>query len=60
MALLQGRERGYEPGSYGWNIGSNWAAGVMGAWRGASASPIDSAAGATAIGTVRFRSLRRR
>jgi hypothetical protein len=39
-----------EPGSYGWNIGSNWAAGVMGAWRGASASPIDSAAGATAIG----------
>ncbi len=41
----------YEPGSYGWNLGSNWAAGVMGAWRGASSTPIDNASGATASGT---------
>ena len=40
-----------EPGSYGWNIGSNFAAGVMGAWRGASAAPMDVASGATAAGT---------
>ena len=40
-----------EPASYGWNISSNWAAGVMGAWRGASTSPIDNASGATASGT---------
>jgi hypothetical protein len=39
-----------EPASYGWTIGSNWAAGVMGDWRGASASPIDKASGATAAG----------
>ncbi len=40
-----------EPASYGWNLGSNWAAGVMGAWRGASTAPIDNASGATASGT---------
>jgi hypothetical protein len=41
-----------EPASYGWNIGANWAAGVMGAWRGASSSPINAASGATAGGTT--------
>jgi hypothetical protein len=35
-----------EPASYTWNISSNWAAGVMGAWRGTSSSPIDAASGA--------------
>jgi hypothetical protein len=40
-----------EPASYGWNITSNFAAGVMGAWRGAGGSPIDSASGATGVGT---------
>ncbi len=40
-----------EPASYGWTLGSQWAAGVMGAWRGASAvSPIDKNSGATAAG----------
>jgi hypothetical protein len=39
-----------EPASYGWKIASNFAAGAMGAWRGASASPIDNASGATAAG----------
>ena len=39
-----------EPASYGWNISSNWAAGVMGAWRGAAGSPVDNASGATAAG----------
>jgi hypothetical protein len=39
-----------EPASYTWTISSNWAAGVMGAWRGVSSSPIDSASGAT-VGT---------
>ena len=34
-----------EPGSDGWNINSQWAAGAMGAWRGASVSPIDNASG---------------
>jgi hypothetical protein len=38
-----------EPASYGWNIGSNWAAGVIGAWRGASTSPLDNSSG-TAVG----------
>jgi len=40
-----------EPASYGWTISSQWAAGVMGAWRGASTvSPIDKNSGATAAG----------
>jgi hypothetical protein len=39
-----------EPASYGWNMSSSWAAGVMGAWRGASSSPVDNASGATAAG----------
>ena len=42
---------GNEPASYSWSIGSGWAAGVMGAWRGASSSPIDDAAGSTAAGS---------
>ncbi len=41
-----------EPSSYGWNISSNWAAGAMGAWRGASVAPIDSASGTTASGAL--------
>ncbi len=40
-----------EPAAYGWKIGSNWAAGVIGAWRGAASSPIDDASGTTASGT---------
>jgi hypothetical protein len=40
-----------EPSSYAWSISSNWAAGVMGAWRGASSSPIQTAAGTTAAGS---------
>ena len=39
-----------EPGSYSWNIASQYAAGVIGAWRGASASPLDQASGTTASG----------
>jgi len=40
-----------EPASYGWTISSQWAAGVMGAWQGASSvTPIDKASGATAAG----------
>ena len=40
-----------EPASYTWNISSNWAAGVMGAWRGAATSPLDGTSGANAAGT---------
>ena len=36
-----------EPASYTWTIAPQYAAGVMGAWRGASASPIDQSSGAT-------------
>jgi hypothetical protein len=43
-----------EPTSYSWNISSNWAAGVMGAWRGASTSPIDKASGSTSVGASLF------
>ena len=39
-----------EPASYAWTIGSNFAAGVMGAWRGASFTPIENASGATGTG----------
>jgi hypothetical protein len=39
-----------EPSSYAFGINSNWAAGVIGAWRGASGSPIDKASGSTAAG----------
>ena len=39
-----------EPISYTWTINSNFAAGVMGDWRGASISPIDNFSGATAGG----------
>jgi hypothetical protein len=40
-----------EPASYTWTISSNFAAGAMGDWRGASITPIENAAGATASGT---------
>jgi hypothetical protein len=40
-----------EPASYAWTLSSNWAAGAMGAWRGASSSPIDKSSGAGATGT---------
>jgi hypothetical protein len=40
-----------EPASYTWTISSNFAAGVMGDWRGASDTPFDNASGATAAGT---------
>ncbi len=39
-----------EPNSYSWNIASQYAAGVIGAWRGASGTPLDQASGATASG----------
>ncbi len=40
---------GSEPASYSWQFASQYAAGTMGAWRGASAtSPIDQSSGATA------------
>jgi hypothetical protein len=40
-----------EPASYAWNITPQFAAGVMGAWRGASiVSSIDQASGGTASG----------
>ncbi len=39
-----------EPGSYTWNIASQFAAGVIGAWRGNSGSPVDQSSGATASG----------
>jgi len=39
-----------EPGSYSWTIAPQYAAGVMGAWRGASASPLDQSSGAVAGG----------
>jgi hypothetical protein len=40
-----------EPASYSWKIASQYAAGVMGAWRGASASsPVDQSSGAAAAG----------
>jgi hypothetical protein len=40
-----------EPVSYAWSINSQYAAGVMGAWRGVStSSPIDQSSAATATG----------
>jgi hypothetical protein len=39
-----------EPFSYEWTIGANFAAGVMGAWRGAALSPIDKSSGAFGAG----------
>ncbi len=39
-----------EPGNYRWSIGAQWAAGIMGAWRGAALTPLDQASGATAAG----------
>ena len=37
-----------EPSSYSWSIIPNWAAGTMGAWRGASNTPVNKSSGATA------------
>src|SRR5208283_2937273 len=39
-----------EPSPYSWGIGSEWAVGAMGAWRGAMAAPIDIATGNVEIG----------
>ncbi len=39
---------GAEPGSYSWTLAPQYAAAVMGAWRGVSGSPIDQASGASA------------
>ena len=40
-----------EPASYSWQISSQYAAGIMGAWRGASAaSPVDQSSGSTITG----------
>ena len=33
---------GSEPGSYSWSISQQYAAALMGDWRGASGTPIDS------------------
>jgi hypothetical protein len=41
---------GSEPGSYGWRIASQYAAGIMGDWRGPSSMPIDQSSGITAAG----------
>ena len=43
-----------EPASYSWNITSQYAAGVMGAWRGTLNPPIDNSSGATAKGSGPF------
>ncbi len=40
-----------EPVSYSWQLASQYAAGVMGAWRGASSSPLDQSSGSTAAGS---------
>jgi len=40
-----------EPGSYGWNIAPQYAAGLMGAWRNTTASPLDMSSGAFSAGT---------
>ena len=40
-----------EPASYTWTIASNFAVGVMGAWRGPPSLPIENTSGATASGT---------
>ena len=41
-----------EPASYTWTITSNFAAGVMGSWRGASVSPVENSGGAVISGTT--------
>ena len=47
-----------EPGSYSWTISSQYAAGVMGAWRNASATPFDQSSGETATGSAAAPSLK--
>ena len=41
---------GSEPGSYSWSISQQYAAALMGDWRGASGTPIDTSSGATGAG----------
>ena len=41
---------GSEPSSYSWSLAPQYAAGDIGAWRGASATPIDLSSGASAGG----------
>ena len=41
---------GSEPVSYTWHITLQYAAGVMGAWRGTSLTPIDNSSGANGAG----------
>ena len=41
---------GSEPASYTWQLASQYAAGLMGAWRGNSATPIDKSSGAVGAG----------
>jgi hypothetical protein len=42
---------GSESASYTWSISSQFAAGMIGAWRGASATPIDLSSGTSGGGT---------
>jgi hypothetical protein len=39
-----------EPPTYTWSISSNFAAGVLGVWRGTSAAPVANSSGTTADG----------
>ena len=39
-----------EPSSYTWSISSNFAAGLIGAWRGASMTPVENSSGTTNSG----------
>jgi len=41
---------GSEPPAYDWQIASQYAAGVMGDWRGVSSSPVDQSSGSNAWG----------
>jgi hypothetical protein len=43
---------GNEPASYTWTIGSNFAAGVMGDWRGASIVPVENSTGTGIAGAA--------
>ncbi len=40
-----------EPSSYSWSIASNWAAGVIGDWRGTGSAPFGGASGTTGSGS---------
>lgn len=41
---------GSEPASYDWSLARQFAAALMGDWRGASSTPLDQSSGAAAIG----------